>query len=440
MSATSKDSKTVVTGVNSTPDAPATVLIGAQWGDEGKGKWIDSLAADVDLVVRYQGGNNAGHTLYVDGKKIVLHQLPSGIFHEGQISALAAGVVINPAQLVIEMAKASEFGVKLTPNRLWLSGRAHVITPWHIYLDEQRESRSHGAIGTTKRGIGPTYSDKAARTGLRLGHYIKSETRARWVKQMRELHPEFNQVWADRSEAWAAFEAAAEKLAPFVTDAESNIRAAAREFKKILLEGAQGALLDIDHGTYPYVTSSTTGAAGACQSIGLSPHFIGQRLGIAKGYVTRVGAGPFPTELHDEIGKTLAAKGQEFGATTGRPRRVGWLDAVALRYVVEVNGLSGVILNKMDILTGLKEVKIAVAYRHPELGELREMPWDTEVLDACEPVYISMPGWQDQVPSSGRISDLPKAARDFVAAVEEHIGTPVLMVGTGPNRSDALYR
>ncbi|MEN9835655.1 MAG: hypothetical protein RL011_1848 [Pseudomonadota bacterium] len=427
-------------GTKEAINASTTVLIGAQWGDEGKGKWIDSLAAEAELVVRYQGGNNAGHTLYVNGKKIVLHQLPSGIFHHGQVSALAAGVVVNPAQLVIEMERAAEFGVTLHPNRLWLSGRAHVITPWHIYLDEQRESRSHGAIGTTKRGIGPTYSDKASRSGLRLGHFVNEASRKRWMQQMRELHPEFTKVLSDRHEAWAAFELAAARLAPFVTDAEANIRSAVAAGKKVLLEGAQGALLDIDHGTYPYVTSSTTGAAGACQSIGLAPRHIGASIGIAKGYVTRVGAGPFPTELHDEVGKSLAAKGQEFGATTGRPRRVGWLDAVALRYVVDVNGLSGVILNKMDILTGLKEVKIAVAYRHPTEGELTTMPWDTEVLDQCQPVYVTLPGWSEEIPRSGKIADLPAAARHFVAEVERHIGAPVMMVGTGPNRGDALYR
>jgi len=416
-----------------------TILVGAQWGDEGKGKWIDVLAERSDLVVRYQGGNNAGHTLYVKGQKVVLHQLPSGIFHPRQASALAAGVVINPAQLVAELTKVKAFDVRLTPERLWLSGRAHVITPWHIFLDEQRE-RSDRPIGTTKRGIGPTYADKASRCGLRLGHYVENETRQRWFQRMCDSQPEFSAAAAAQQDAWEAFNSAAEILRPFICDAEARIRGAARAGQQILLEGAQGTLLDLDHGTYPYVTSSSTGAGGACQSIGLSPKLIGQVIGIAKGYVTRVGAGPFPTELLDETGQLIAKKGSEFGATTGRPRRVGWLDAVALRYVVDVNGLDGIVLNKMDILTGLPEVKIAVAYRHPTHGTLTELPWDTEVLAACEPVYESLPGWSEEIPKSGSVEDLPAAARAFIAAIERHGGTRVLMVGTGPQRQDALYR
>ncbi|MCX6110153.1 MAG: adenylosuccinate synthase [Proteobacteria bacterium] len=423
-----------------TASSQVTVLVGAQWGDEGKGKWIDVLAADGDLVVRYQGGNNAGHTLYVSGKKVVLHQLPSGIFHSRQTSALAAGVVINPAQLVAEISKVRDQDVHLTPERLWLSGRAHVITPWHIHVDEQRESRSKSAIGTTKRGIGPTYGDKAARSGLRVGDYVDKAARGRWIQRMKEVEPSFGPLLTTSADAWAAFEAAADALKPFVCDAESRIRAAARAGKKVLLEGAQGALLDLDHGTYPFVTSSSTGAGGACQSIGLPPRQIDRVIGIAKGYVTRVGAGPFPTELHDEVGALIAKKGQEFGATTGRPRRVGWLDGVALRYVVQVNGLDAVVLNKMDILTGLPEVKMCVAYHHPVLGELTELPWSSDVLAACEPVYQTFPGWSTEIPKSGSMAQLPPEAKAFVAAAEAFCGAQITMVGTGPGRDDALYR
>lgn len=416
-----------------------TVLVGAQWGDEGKGKWIDVLAATADLVVRFQGGNNAGHTLYVNGQKTVLHQLPSGIFHPSQKSALTAGVVVNPAELVAEMERVEDRAT-LTPERLWMSGRAHVITPWHVTLDEQREASAKDPIGTTKRGIGPTYADKAARTGLRLGHFVETSGLNAWIARMSETNAAFRRNLEERREAWQRFAAAAAKLRPFVTDAEAKVRAAAVAGAKILLEGAQGTLLDLDHGTYPYVTSSSTGVGGAVAGIGLSPKLITDVIGIAKGYVTRVGEGPFPTELKDDVGALIAKKGHEFGATTGRPRRVGWLDAVALRYVVDVNGLDGIVLNKMDILTGLAEVKIAVAYHHPELGALTQLPWDTEVLSRCEPVYETFPGWTADIPASGRIDDLPANAKAFVEAVEKHGRTKVLMVGTGPHRTDALYR
>jgi adenylosuccinate synthase len=423
--------------LDSGPQPNVTVLVGAQWGDEGKGKWIDVLAHDADLVVRYQGGNNAGHTLYVDGQKVVLHQLPSGVFHPEQQSAMAAGVVVNPGQLLAEIDRLGS-RVQLTPERLWMSGRAHVITPWHIHLDEQRES-SDQPIGTTKRGIGPTYSEKAARSGLRLGHFVDDQARERWLERHMAASPEFRRHVEANADAWTAFAAAAVRLRPFVCDAEAKIRKAAKAGRRLLLEGAQGTLLDLDHGTYPYVTSSSTGAGGAVAGIGLSPRLIGRVVGIAKCYVTRVGEGPFPTELHDAVGKDIATRGNEFGATTGRPRRVGWMDAVALRYVADVSGLDGVVLNKIDILSGVKELKIAVAYRHPRLGRLDELPWDTEVLAECEPIYETYPGFDGTVPLTGRIADLPENARRFIDAIERHGGVKVLAVGTGPHRTDALY-
>lgn len=416
-----------------------TILVGAQWGDEGKGKWIDVLAQTADLAVRYQGGNNAGHTLYIEGEKIVLHQLPSGIFHPAQSSALAAGVVVNPSQLVAELAKIQHKVPHVPPERLWLSGRAHVITPWHIRLDELREAKAKNPIGTTKRGIGPTYAEKAARSGLRLGHYVDDQARAAWMQRMSESNAEFAAFVAAEPAAWSTFASAAAQLKPYVCDAESKIRRAARDGWRILLEGAQGTLLDLDHGTYPYVTSSSTGAGGAVASVGLSPRLIKKVIGIAKAYVTRVGAGPFPTEMHDAVGKDIATRGNEFGATTGRPRRVGWMDAVALRYVADVNGLDGIVMNKMDILTGIPELKIATAYTHPVLGTLDELPWDTEVLAQCTPVYQSFTGWTEAIPASGRYKDLPKNARRFVEAVEEHGRTRVLAIGTGPRRDEALY-
>lgn len=419
-------------------NANVTVLIGAQWGDEGKGKWIDVLAAKSDLVVRYQGGNNAGHTLYVNGEKFVLHQIPSGVFHPLQKNALSAGVVINPGQLVVEIEKLKG-KVTLTPERLWLSGRAHVITPWHIHLDEQKEASAKKPIGTTKRGIGPTYSEKAARTGLRLGHYVDAAARADWINTMKDSAPGFTTHYNGSPEVWQTFIAAAERLQPFVCDAESKIRAMANAGKMVLLEGAQGSLLDIDHGTYPYVTSSSTGVGGACQSIGLATKLITRSIGIAKGYVTRVGEGPFPTELFDATGKTIAEKGKEFGATTNRPRRCGWFDAVAIRYVVAVNGLDGIVMNKLDILSGIGDIKVAIAYKHPVLGELTEFPWDTRLLSQIEPVYQTFPGWNEDITGITEMAKLPINCRKYIAAVEELCRTKVLMVGTGPNRTDTVF-
>jgi adenylosuccinate synthase len=424
-------------------DRPSVqILVGAQWGDEGKGKWIDYLTENVDLVVRYQGGNNAGHTLYVDNKKIVLHLLPSGVLHQGRKGALAAGVVVNPSKLLEEFADVkSKFPeVNITPDNLWLSGRCHVITPWHIEVDTNRESATKTPLGTTKRGIGPTYADRAHRTGLRLGHYVDGARRAQWIATQVESIPEFAAFYKANPKLWQEFDAAANKLAGFVCDAEHRIREAAKNGTKVLIEGAQGALLDLDHGTYPFVTSSSTTAGGACQSIGLPPQMVGDTIGIAKAYLTRVGTGPFPTELHDQTGKTLQEKGHEFGATTGRPRRCGWLDAVALRYAVDINGLDGMVLNKFDILSEFPEVKLCVAYKHPKLGELKQVPWDSEVMEECEPVYKTFKGWQGNLSICKKYEDLPTEARDFITAVESEIGCPVRYVGVGPARSEAIYR
>jgi adenylosuccinate synthase len=414
-----------------------SIVVGAQWGDEGKGKWVDVLAKNADIVVRYQGGNNAGHTIWIHDTKYVLHQIPSGVFQDGLISAMAAGVVIHPVGLVDEIKKMRDY-VQITPENLWISARAHVITPWHIHLDGSREAKSVTPIGTTKRGIGPTYSEKASRTGLRMGHYVNDVARRDWVHDMIESDPEFKRHYESERAVWDAFHAAAVSVKANVCDVETKLRSAISAGQRLLLEGAQGTLLDLDHGTYPFVTSSSTAAAGACSSIGLSPKVVSRVYGIAKAYVTRVGSGPFPTELHDEIGAEIAKKGHEFGATTGRPRRCGWFDAVAFRYSAAVNGFDGVIVNKMDILTGFKELKICVAYRHPELGEIQDFPWDVDVLAKCEPVYITLPGWNQDIPKSGRISDLPDNARQYLAALEHHTNTKILWVGTGPGRDEML--
>lgn len=414
------------------------VLVGAQWGDEGKGKWIDILAKDADLVARYQGGNNAGHTLYVDGEKIVLHQIPSGVF-QNKASALTAGVVINPSELVKEIEKIKHQS-QLNPSRLWLSARAHVISPWHIFLDGKNEANASQPIGTTKRGIGPTYADKANRTGIRLGDYVQTARRQQWIERRRREDPVFDANYLQEAEAWQEFEQAARTLEPFVCDAEARIRQYLREDKCMLFEGAQGVLLDIDHGTYPYVTSSSTAANGAFSSVGFSSQHIDHIFGVAKAYATRVGEGPFPTELNDAVGEKLAKNGHEFGATTGRPRRCGWLDGVALRYCLEVNGIDSIILNKMDILNDFEEILVAEAYEHPKHGKLTDFPWDPEILNDCRPVYKSFQGWMQDIPQSGRISDLPAAAQAYIEGVESIIGGRISMVGTGVNRSDGLFR
>jgi adenylosuccinate synthase len=415
-----------------------TIVVGAQWGDEGKGKWIDILSKGADLVARYQGGNNAGHTLYVDGKKIVLHQIPSGIFQEGITCAITAGVVVNPVEFVKELDEVGKF-TPVTPERLWVSARAHVITPWNIHVDAKRETSTDKPIGTTKRGIGPTYCEKAARVGLRLGHYIDYRVRKEWITRMCSANKDFDTFYKDNLWMWEQFSEAASKLGDFVCDAETKVRKEIEKGKKLLMEGAQGALLDLDHGTYPFVTSSSTSAGGAIASLGLPPKQVDNIFGIAKAYVTRVGEGPMPTELKDEIGKQMAQKGNEFGATTGRPRRCGWLDAVALKYSVKLNGFDGIVLNKFDIMSGLKEVKLAVAYEHPKLGRVEDFPWDDRVLSACKPVWQSFEGW-DAIPKHGKIDELPEAAKIYIAGVEKAIECPVTMVGTGVNRMDALYR
>jgi adenylosuccinate synthase len=390
-------------------------------------------------VVRYQGGNNAGHTLYVDGQKIVLHQIPSGIFHAGQQCALTAGVVVNPAQMVAEIEKVSRL-VAVNPERLWLSVRAHVISPWHIHRDSHSEASEERPIGTTRRGIGPTYADKAARIGLRLGEFVDDARRLAWCEGMRRRILGFQAFEETERDSWSAFHAAAPLLRTFVCDAEARLRRAIYDGRPVLLEGAQGGLLDIDHGTYPYVTSSATAAGGALASLGFSPKRIGAVLGVAKAYVTRVGEGPMPTELKDTVGAHLAHQGKEFGATTGRPRRCGWLDAVALRYSCEMNGFDGIILNKMDILNGLSELKIATSYQHPRLGQLTEFPWDPEVLRECVPQYLTLPGWAGEIPQEGNFADLPHEAQDYVRAVEAAVIGRVTMIGTGVSRNHFLGR
>jgi adenylosuccinate synthase len=410
------------------------VLVGVQWGDEGKGKWVDYYGKNFDLAVRFQGGNNAGHTLKIGGQNVVFHHLPSGILHK-KINVLLSGMVINPVELLDEIELARSH-TTLTADQLLISNRCHVITPWHIHLDRLNESRREKPIGTTHKGIGPAYGDRIHRRGLPAGDYVDDRMRLAWIEKAGKEDPEFASFVEANSDAWEKFHDSASLLRPFTGDGESFVRHAISQGKSVLFEGAQGALLDISHGTFPFVTSSHTISGGAVASAGLDPRKITKIVGIAKAYATRVGAGPFPTELKDSMGALLAEKGQEFGATTKRPRRCGWLDLVALKYACDINGCDSLLLNKLDILQGVSELKVAVAYRHPKLGVVDGFPWSCTILEECEPVYETLPGWEeDIVPGSG-FKKLPEAARSYVQMIESYLGIPVEAVGCGPARGD----
>ncbi len=406
------------------------ILIGAQWGDEGKGKWVDILSEKSDLIVRYQGGNNAGHTIYVNGEKKVLHLLPSGVFRN-KACMIGAGVVVNPVVLQEELKNACSSGFEA--KNLWVSGRAHLITPWHIHLDQEFEGRRDKPIGTTKRGIGPTYSDRARRIGLRASFCKSPERMATWKKQMSMLEPKFSDFLETNSEEWKAFDKACTQIAKQVCDAEARLRKWAVAGKSILIEGAQGALLDVDHGSYPFVTSSNTIAGGACASLGISPRWIRDIYGIAKAYATRVGEGPFPTELNDASGKHLADVGHEKGATTGRPRRCGWLDLVALKYAVDVCGINKLIINKLDVLSGLDTLKICTSYK--KSADNDASPW----MEACEaePNYHELSGWKklSEKPNIATADDFSDETRSYLAYIEKFLDQKIDRIGFGVDRS-----
>ncbi len=416
----------------------ADIVVGAQWGDEGKGKWVHRRACDYDLVVRFQGGNNAGHTVYHRGQKVVLHHLPAAILYPQVACALTADMVIDPIALAQELHTLARH-VHITPARLWVSQAAHVVTPWHIRQDQERERTQTRPIGTTGRGIGPTYSTRALRCGLRMADYIDTTQRKTWVTQMQP-EPHFAASQHDDHMAWERFAQAADFLRPYVCAAEAQVRQKIRAHAAVLCEGAQGVLLDLSCGTYPYVTASSTLAAAALCSIGLPPHACGKIYGIAKAYLTRVGNGPFPSELHGDTAAQLRTRGAEFGATTQRARRVGWLDCLALRYAQELNGFDGLVLNKLDVLSGLPAVKLCVAYEHPELGQLLEFPCDYRILEKCRPVWEEYEGWATNIPTRGHITALPPAAAVFVRRIEEVARCTLIGVGTGVAAEDFLVR
>ncbi|KIH76130.1 Adenylosuccinate synthetase [Geoalkalibacter ferrihydriticus] len=418
------------------------IIVGAQWGDEGKGKVVDIYTEYAGDVVRFQGGNNAGHTLVVGKEKTVLHLIPSGILHEGKRCIIANGVVLDPKVFLEEIDRLKARGYLKDDRQLVVDGNTHIIMPYHVAIDKARESGAGRKIGTTGRGIGPTYEDKIGRRGIRFADLVQPEVFARKV---REQLPEKNfllekflgQPPLSEEAIIAEYTAYGERLKQYLGSASVLVNASVRAGRNVLFEGAQGSLLDIDHGTYPYVTSSSTIAGGACTGAGIGPRFIDEVIGISKAYVTRVGEGPFPTELNDEMGDRLRRIGQEFGATTGRPRRTGWLDAVALREAVRLNGMTGLAITKMDVLNELETIKICTAYSCQ--GELlTDYPHDLEVLAKCQPVYEEFEGWQQDTCDLSRLEDFPPQARSYLKKIEELCGCPVVLVSVGPRRDQTI--
>ncbi|ACR10817.1 adenylosuccinate synthase [Teredinibacter turnerae] len=418
------------------------VVLGTQWGDEGKGKIVDLLTEQVTHVARFQGGHNAGHTLVIDGKKTVLHLIPSGILHSGVTCFIGNGVVLAPDALMKEIheLEAQEVPVR---ERLKLSPACPLILPYHVALDQARElKRGEAKIGTTGRGIGPAYEDKVSRRGLRLGDLLHEERFATKLKEVMEYHNfALTQYYgAEAVDYQAVLDEAlllAKELRPMIVDVSDELHLAREAGKNILFEGAQGSLLDIDHGTYPFVTSSNTTAGGTATGSGFGPLYLDYVLGITKAYTTRVGAGPFPTELDCEVGEHLGVKGHEFGATTGRKRRTGWFDAVAVKHAVRINSMSGMCLTKLDVLDGLKEVKICVGYKN-SAGEDVGIPCDAEGWEDIQPVYESLPGWSESTVGAKSVDALPQAARDYIARLEALVGITVDIISTGPDRVETI--
>ncbi|MEM1411719.1 MAG: adenylosuccinate synthase [Pseudomonadota bacterium] len=420
----------------------SVVVLGTQWGDEGKGKIVDLLCQDMDAVVRFQGGHNAGHTLVIDGDKTVLHLIPAGIMHPGVRCLIGNGVVLSPEALKAEIDNLQSRGVDVE-SRMVISPACPVIMPYHAQLDRAREEAlGHKAIGTTSRGIGPAYEDKASRRGVRVADLLNPKALAEKLESVVAYHSfdlehRYGQAALDYQQILDETLSLAEAIGHMVGDVSGELHALQAEGKRILFEGAQGALLDIDHGTYPFVTSSNTTVGGVCTGAGVGPDAIDYVLGITKAYTTRVGAGPFPTELFDDVGAGIAERGAEFGATTGRPRRCGWLDAVTLKRSVKLNGLSGFCVTKLDVLDGMDEIRVCTAYRLN--GEtLVVPPTNPDDWAALEPIYESFPGWSESSRGATRLEDLPANARAYLEAMEALTGASVHMVSTGPDRNENI--
>ncbi len=419
------------------------MIVGAQWGDEGKGKIVDLLAQDSDVVCRYQGGPNAGHTVIVAGETFKFRQLPSGIV-SGKLSVLGNGCVVDPEVLLGEMDELEERGLSVEPLRV--SGNAHLIMPWHIALDGASEKLlGKLQIGTTRRGIGPAYADKAARIGIRVQDLLD----AKILRQKIETALAEKNVWLERvyehepfalEEVAERYETYAQRLRPFVADTSLLVDEALTAGKRVLLEGAQGTLLDLDHGTYPFVTSSNPVAGAAATGIGIGPTRIDAVVGVAKAYVTRVGAGPFPSEMEEPVGSEIRELGQEYGTVTGRERRPGWLDLVALRYAVRLNGITSLALTKLDVLSAFEELKVCVRYRLPDGSETPNFPAHQSDFHHCEAVLETLPGWGEPLDDCTSVADLPSEARAYVERVERELGVDVDLVGTGAAREQVLAR
>ncbi|MCL2556687.1 MAG: adenylosuccinate synthase [Firmicutes bacterium] len=417
-------------------------LVGAQWGDEGKGKLIDILAEKADIVVRAQGGDNAGHTVVIGNETYKLHLIPSGIFYKNKFNFIAAGTVINPQSLLNEMDNLVKRGISI--DRLKIDSRAHVIFPFHKKIDELSETaKGQLSIGTTKKGIGPCYMDKTERAGLRICDIISPNFKEKLAAVLALKNDIIVKIYNDRpldlDEIYNEYLGYAKRLAPFVADVSSLIYDAIKQKKEILFEGAQGTLLDLDMGTYPYVTSSHPTAGGFTTGAGIGPTLIDQVIGVSKSYTTRVGMGPFPTELDDEVGKFIQVNGNEVGTTTGRIRRCGWLDLVILKYAARVNGLTQLVINKLDTLSSLKSLKVCIAY---ELDgkEIKDFPPDLADLKRCKPIYKDLKGWDEDLTKLTDYKDLPKAVKDYVEFIEKEVEVRVSMVGVGQKREQNLIR
>jgi adenylosuccinate synthase len=425
--------------------ANVIAVIGAQWGDEGKGKIVDLLAERFDIVARYQGGHNAGHSVQVGDQSFVLHLLPSGIVHRGKTCVLGNGMVIDPKAFFVEADRLTQQGIEVSPQRVKISSRAHLILPYHRALDHTSEERlGNEKVGTTLRGIGPAYEDKAGRRGIRTADALVAEVlRSRIERNLEDANRIIEAYGGERLDANEIFDEMSvltERLAPFIADTTHYLNVAATEGRSILLEGAQATLLDVDHGTYPFVTSSTTVAGGAIIGTGLAPQRLNGVLGIVRTYTTRVGEGPFPTEMLEgeaELGQMIRERGREYGASTGRPRRCGWFDAFATRYAAEINGFSSVALTKLDVLDTLDEIKVCTGYKLD--GKVCEsLPAVSQDLRRVEPVYATLPGWRSSTLGMTEMSSLPTNARRYVDFLSEQIGVEIGLVSTGPERMQTI--
>jgi adenylosuccinate synthase len=427
---------------------PAIIVVGAQWGDEGKGRVVDGLAREAQFVARFNGGDNAGHTVIAQGHTLKLHLVPSGILYPDLTCLIGAGVVVNPEQLIAEMDELAALGIDVGPSHLKLSAAAHIILPTHRALDGAREKAwGQSALGTTRRGIGPTYADKASRVNLRAGDMVNAEQFAERVAEgvqahNRRLREQYGSEPISTEQAAAEYYTYARRLAPHVTDGSALVGEALESGKTVLCEGAQGLLLDLDHGSYPFVTSSSPIAGGACTGLGFGPRHVSRVVGVAKAYTTRVGAGPFLTELLDEIGDRIRDFGHEFGTTTGRPRRCGWLDLAILRYAVRINGLDELALTKLDVLSGLERLKVAIAYERDDGERTEYFPaeFGVEELARWNPVYEELDGWTEDISAARKFEDLPTAAQAYVKFIEDKVSARISIIGVGPEREQAVTR